>query len=113
MMLPMSRGPTRRVGRMAAAGEVSAEVLKAADHEADLMAHPYIGIEHLELARLSLAGRTVARDALRQEITVGVPSRWWRPRGRNSALRRQRLKQTQVAQQIAERLERGDAADAR
>ncbi len=45
----MSRGPTRRVRRLQESGAVTADVLRAADHEADLLGHPYIGLEHLEL----------------------------------------------------------------
>ena len=51
MLSAMSRGPTRRVRRMLASGAVSDQLLQAADHEADLLGHPYIG-EHLELGRL-------------------------------------------------------------
>ena len=52
MLSAMSRGPTRRVRRMLASGAVSDQLLQAADHEADLLGHPYIGVEHLELGRL-------------------------------------------------------------
>jgi hypothetical protein len=41
-------------------------LLQGADHEADLLGHPYIGLEHLDLGLLHLAGRTTERDALRQ-----------------------------------------------
>lgn len=44
----MSRGPTRRVQALIESDAVSPELLAAADHEADLLAHPYIGLEHLE-----------------------------------------------------------------
>jgi hypothetical protein len=37
---------------MLASGAVSDQLLQAADHEADLLGHPYIGVEHLELGRL-------------------------------------------------------------
>jgi hypothetical protein len=47
----MSRGPTRKVRRLIADGQVSVQVLTAADHEADLLAHPYIGMEHLQLSQ--------------------------------------------------------------
>lgn len=57
MLLIVSRGPTRRVQELIASGAVSNELLRAADHEADLLAHPYTGVEHLELARLRLTGR--------------------------------------------------------
>jgi hypothetical protein len=72
-----------------ASGAVSGQLLQAADHEANLLGHPYIGLEHLDLGRLNLAGLTTERDALRQRMRVGVTRRWWRPLGPNSALRRQ------------------------
>ena len=109
MLLIMSRGPTRRVRELIASGAVSNELLRAADQEADLLAHPYTGVEHLELARLRLAGRDAERDALRRELGVGVPTRWWRPRGRRSALRTRGLEQTEAARLAAERAERRDA----
>jgi len=98
----MSRGPTRRVRRLIAAGQVSAQLLTAADHEADLLAHPYIGVEHLHLAQLTLAGRLEERQALRERVQPGVRRRWWRPRGPRSALRRRGLMQTRIAQQNAQ-----------
>ncbi len=82
----VSRGPTRRVRQLVTSGVVSEKLLAAADHEADLLAHPYTGIEHVELARLRLAGRTAEREALREQFGVGVRRRWWRPCGRQSAL---------------------------
>jgi hypothetical protein len=91
------------VRRLLASGEVSAQVLRAADREADLLEHPYIGVEHLALARLKLAGRTAEREALLQRTTVGVRRRWWRPRGRYSALRRQGLEESRAARRAAER----------
>lgn len=103
----MSRGPTRRMRRLIASGVVSSELLAAADHEADLLAHPYVGFEHLELTRLALAGREQEREALRERMTPGVRRRRWRPRGACSALRRRRLDETQVAQRGAERDECG------
>ena len=47
----MTHGPTRRVRQLISAGSVSLDELAAAEHEADLLAHPYIGVEHVELAR--------------------------------------------------------------
>lgn len=85
---------------------MSDELLRAADHEADLLAHPFIGVEHVELARLRLAGLESERDALRQSIPGGVRRRWWRPRGPHSALGRRGLEATRVAQQVAEARER-------
>jgi hypothetical protein len=95
---------------MLASGAVSGQLLQAADHEADLMGHPYIGLEHLDLGRLYLAGLTTERDALRQRTREGVTRLWWRPRGRNSALRRRGREQTEVARLSAEREEHEDGA---
>ena len=108
MLVVMSRGPTRRVRRLLESGAVSSQLLEAADHEADLLGHPYIGVEHLDPGRLHLAGLKTERDALRQRMRVGVPRRWWRPRGPTSALRRRGRHQTKVARLSAERDERGD-----
>src|SRR5256885_3058475 len=94
----MSRGPTRRVQALIESGAVSPELLAAADHEADLLAHPYIGPEHLELARLGLAGREQERAALLGQLTAGVRAPRWRPRGPRSALRRRGIARTEAAQ---------------
>jgi len=51
MLVVMSCGPTRRDRRLLASGAVSGQLLQAADHEVDLLAHPYIGLEHLDLGR--------------------------------------------------------------
>ncbi|MGI8559688.1 MAG: hypothetical protein ACR2ND_15535 [Solirubrobacteraceae bacterium] len=109
----MSRGPTHRVRRMAASGAVSDELLRAAEHEADLLAHPYIGVEHVELARLRLAGLTAERDALRHSVPEGVPRAWWRPRDRYSALGPRGLEQTRRAQQLAEQKEQASGGGSR
>jgi hypothetical protein len=98
----MSRGPTRRARRLITGGAVPAELLAAADHEADLLAHPYIGLEHLELARLRLAGREEERVAMRGRLSAGVRPRRWRPRGPASALRPGGVAQARTAQRRAE-----------
>lgn len=98
----MSRGMTRRVRRLLQSGAVTAQLLAAADHEANLLAHPYVGLEHLELARLRLAGLECERVVLRDRLTVGVRRRWWRPRGPGSALRRRGLAEARAAQHQAE-----------
>jgi hypothetical protein len=103
----VSRGPTRPVRKLIDAGVVPPEWLVAASHEADALAHPYIGVEHLELARLTLEGRHDERDAYRRSLGVGVRRRWWRPRGPRSALRRRGLRETaeqRLAALQAERL---------
>lgn len=102
----VSRGQTRRVARLIANGDLSQQLVDAADHEADRLAHPYIGVQHIELARLALAGRVQERDALRATLQVGVRRRWWRPLGPGSALRRAGLAETRCAQRAAEDQER-------
>lgn len=94
----MSRGPTRRVRRLIRAGVVNGELLSAADHEADLLAHPYIDLQHVELARLRLAGLDRERQKLLARTPPGVARTRWRPLGRGSALRPRGLAQTRAAQ---------------
>jgi hypothetical protein len=89
------------------AGVVAPEWLAAANHEADALAHPYVGVEHLELARLAMQDRYDERDAYRRALRVGVRRRWWRPLGPRSALRRRGLRETaeqRLAALEAERL---------
>lgn len=102
MLFVVSRGPTRRLEELLLSDSVCAGLLRAASREADLLAHPYTGVEHLELARLRLAGREAEHVALRQNLGVGVARRWWRPRGRRSALRRRGLEQTAAVRSAAE-----------
>lgn len=102
----MTRGPTRRVRRLHESGQLSEELLAAAAREADLLEHPYVGVEHLQLARLRLAGNDTEREALRRQLAVGVPQRWWRPRGPHSALRRRGIEETRAARRTAEQEER-------
>ncbi|MFI5590066.1 hypothetical protein ACIA5G_33815 [Amycolatopsis sp. NPDC051758] len=97
----MSRGLTRRAARSLAAEPICPAVLAVADHEADLLGHPYIGAEHLELARLLLAGRHGELREYRERLVPGVPPRWWRPRGPHSALRRAGRDRTAAAQRAA------------
>jgi hypothetical protein len=79
-VLVMSRGPTRRVRRLQESGAVTIDVLRAADHEPNLLGHPYVGLEHLELARLRLAGLDHERQDMLQHIRAATTgSRWWRP----------------------------------
>ena len=91
-----------RVGQLACTS-AQAVADRSADHEADLLAHPYVGVVHLELARLRLAGRAAARDELLGWLSSGVPRRWWRPRGPSSTLRRRGLAQTLAARDAARR----------
>jgi len=84
-------------------GVVTATLMSAAAHEAGLLAHPYIGIEHLELARLRLAGEDEQYETYRQLCHPGVRRRWWRPLGPRSSLRRAGLAETEAARRRAER----------
>jgi hypothetical protein len=84
-------------------GAVSPQLLAEADREADLLAHPYIGLDHLELAQLRLAGREEERTAMLRGLTAGVRVPRWRPRGPGSALRRRGIALTQAAQRRAKR----------
>ena len=97
----MAHGLTKRLQRLLDDGEVSERELRAAEHEADVLGHPYIGIEHVELARLSLAGQVPDWNAARARLAVGVHRRWWRPRGPRSALRRAGRARSALAQRAA------------
>jgi len=72
----VSRGPSRRVRRLRDAGHLSDELLARADREADLLEHPYIGVVHVELPRMRLAGKVTERQALLNQLTRGVRRRW-------------------------------------
>lgn len=102
----VGRGATRRVRRLLEAGHLSDELQVTADREADLLEHPYIGLEHVELARLRIDGKSMERQALLNRLTSGVPRRWWRPLGRPSVLRPDGLEQTRAARGAAEQDER-------
>ena len=97
----VSHGPTRRLRRVLATGAMPPGLLRAADHEADLLGHPYTGLDRVELARLRLAGRVEDRQRLLATLPPGVSSRWWRPLGLRSALRRRRRAETAAAQAAA------------
>ena len=97
----VSRGPTRRVRRILDRGEATAAEVARADVEADLLEHPYIGVEHVLLARLWIAARVAEREALLAILSPGVPRRWWRPRGSNSALRRRGVEEAREARRTA------------
>ena len=102
-MVGMSRGPTRRVCKLVALGTIMPHELSLADHQADLLAHPYIGVEHVALARLVRAGMLDQYDTLLQSLKPGVRRRWWRPRGPRSALRRTGIGETMTARRRAQR----------
>jgi hypothetical protein len=97
----VSRGPTRRVLRMCARGEVGSELMGLADREADLAGHPYIGVEHVEIARAVAAGQVERAVRLRESLAARGELRpfgfhWWL-RGPRSALRRGGRAQTHAA----------------
>lgn len=98
----VAHGLTRRVQRLSDDGLIANELLDAAEHEADLLEHPYIGIEHVELARLHADGHQSGYDALRSTLTPGVRRPWWHVRGRRSALRDAGARATRLARQRAE-----------
>ena len=63
------RSVPARVRQLISAGSVSLDELAGAEHEADLLAHPYIGVKHVELARLRLAGKEGERAALLRRVS--------------------------------------------
>lgn len=82
------------------------ELLAMADREADLLEHPYVGVEHVELARLRLAGKATEnkRCCISSPATcrpVGV-----KPLGPHSAFRSNGLEQTRATRRAAEEDER-------
>lgn len=109
----MSRGPTRRVRRLVAARDVEPQVLARADHDADLLAHPYIDVVHLQLARLALSGAAEQRKRVLAQVSEGLPAHRWRPRGFRSAARSRGRRQTSAAQQraLAQQRNLGDDPD--
>lgn len=62
--------------------DTSREQLAAdARHQADLLAHPYVGPEHLHLAALRILDRHEAWRTHRATLAPGLPDQGWRPRG--------------------------------
>jgi hypothetical protein len=86
---------------MAESGTLAPDLLSAAELEADLLAHPYVGVEHVALAALWLAGDTARYQALHAQVNGRLPQRPWRPRGPRSALRRAGRAATLAAQEAA------------
>lgn len=105
----VSRGPTRRVRRLVDGGMVTDEVMAAADHEADLLGHPYIDEWHVDLARLRLAGLPLQRQLLLDRRDRKVSAGRWRPRGPRSALRARGVAQTRAARRRALAREAGES----
>lgn len=66
----------RRVRRLLDVGQLSDELVAAADREADHLEHPYIGVEHIDLARLRLAGNETGRQELLNQLPTVVRRRW-------------------------------------
>jgi hypothetical protein len=88
---------------------VDGELLTAADHEADLLAHPYVDVHHLELGRLRLAGLDQQRQEMLEHLAVGMAPQRWRPRGPHSALRPRGVAQTRAAYLRARAQEDGNS----
>jgi hypothetical protein len=105
----VSHGPTRRVRQLLRAGLVNGDLWQAADHEADLLAHPYVDLPHLELAKLRLAGMDQQRQEMVEQLSTGLARQPWRPRGPRSALRRHGVAQTRAAYLRARAQEDGDS----
>ncbi|MEU6261011.1 Clp protease N-terminal domain-containing protein [Streptomyces sp. NPDC047043] len=65
------------------------ELLSEAEHEARCRRHPYLSSEHVLLAVARAAGERelVSEYAGALDRTPVRVHRWWRPRGRSSALR--------------------------
>jgi hypothetical protein len=99
----MSRGQTRRLQQQIESGVLGPERAEPARHEADLLGHPYVGLEHVELAQLRSQHDWARYREVQQELADRVigPRRWWRPRGRHSALRTAGLRETEAAQRQA------------
>jgi len=75
-----SSRPSRRVRRLLDAGHLSDELLAMADREADLLEDPYIGVVHVELARMRLAGEdgktSVAEPVDQRRASPVVETAW-------------------------------------
>jgi hypothetical protein len=86
------RACLQRVGADALASALPSHLTRAAllaeaAHQANLLAHPYLGREHLVLAALRLTGRRSAWESMTSSLTPGLPASSWRPRGILSAAR--------------------------
>ena len=88
------------------AGEIGSDLFAAAGHEADLLGHPYVGVEHVALAKVRSSGDATAYE-LRRKLARRISRPWWHVRGPRSALRRKGRAQAAAARQAAEALEAG------
>jgi len=75
--------------RLASAQVPIADLLAVAAHEAALVRHPYVGIEHVEVAAYRMLRESdLVAEGRRDLLGLKVSRhRWWRVRGRRSALR--------------------------
>jgi hypothetical protein len=76
-------------------------LMTEARHQADLLAHPYVGGEHVCLAAARLTDDRSTYEQLHAQLLRGLPKSRWRPRGLNSARRRHGVRETEEAQQKA------------
>jgi hypothetical protein len=76
-------------------------LMTEARHQADLLAHPYLGGEHVCLAAARLTDDRSTYEQLHAQLPRGLPKSQWRPRGLNSARRRHGVRETEEAQQKA------------
>jgi hypothetical protein len=74
-------------------GVAREELITEARHQADLLAHPYVGPEHVQLAALRLSGRREDWARLHAALSPGLRNDGWRPRGALSAARRRGRRQ--------------------
>ncbi len=81
--------------------------MAAAAHEAALRRHPYVSPEHVVLAAARQAGdtRVAASLAAQLEARAVATRSWWRPLGRNSALRPRKQRLLDDQQRAARELE--------
>ncbi|WP_158684477.1 hypothetical protein [Amycolatopsis orientalis] len=83
------------------------QLMAAAAHEAALRRHPYVSPEHVVLAAARQAGdtRVAASLAAQLEARAVATRSWWRPLGRNSALRPRKQRLLDDQQRAARELE--------
>ncbi|MFF5138231.1 Clp protease N-terminal domain-containing protein [Streptomyces sp. NPDC013157] len=83
-------------------------LLSDAEHEARRRRHPYLASEHVLLAAFKAAGdrELITEYANALDRTPARVHRWWRPRGRSSALRTRGQRILEEQQRLALERER-------